>query len=96
MNKSNIISEKVTIIGIVPLDFNATDGSHICGFKIHYYRDKKDSENTIGKVYENAYLSKSDLSDKEKYEKKVYPIQATIEYEFVSLSKKPKPINIIF
>ena len=95
MNK-NVISEKVVIIGIIPLDFNATDGSHICGYKVHYYRDKKPTENVIGKVYENAYLSKLDLSDKELYEKKTYPISATIEYEFVSLSRKPKPINIVF
>lgn len=96
MNKSNIISEKVTIIGIAPLDFYATDGSHICGYKVHYYRDKKESENMIGKVYENAYLSRVDLSDKDKYERKTYPTTAIIEYEFVSLSKKPKPINIVF
>ena len=89
-----VISEKVNLISVIPLDFTATDGNRICGYTIHYYRDKKDGENVIGKVYEKIYLPQESLSDKDKYEKKSYPCIATIDYEFVSLTKKPKPIRV--
>lgn len=95
MNK-NTISEKVVIIGIVPLDFTASDGNHICGYTVHFYRDKKENENTIGKVYEKVYIPQDNLNDSVKYSKNTYPTSATIEYEFVSLTKKPKPIKIMF
>ena len=91
---NKIISEKVTIIGLVPLDFTASDGNHICGYTIHYYRDKKDNENAIGKVYEKVYLPKDDLSDKDRYSLKTFPCSASIDYEFVSLTRKPKPIKL--
>ena len=90
-----IISEKVNLISVIPLDFTASDGNHICGYTIHYYRDKKDGENAIGKVYEKIYLPQDNLNDSERYQKKVYPCSATIEYEFVSLTKKPRPIRVI-
>jgi len=93
MNKDNIISEKVTLISVVPFDFVTNDGSQIKGYNVHYFRDKKENENVFGKVYEKIYLP-SDLSDKDKYEKLLYPKSATIDFEFISLSKKPRPVRI--
>ena len=96
MKQENIITEKVTIIGLVALDFKSDDGKKICGYQIHYYTNPNEKEvNTIGKKYGKIYLAKDSLDDLDKYKSKSYPAQATIEFEFVSLDKKAKPIRIM-
>lgn len=98
MNNKNIFTEDVTIISVVPLDFTSSNGDKICGYTVHYFRDLSQSEKgkVIGKKYEKIYLSKERLDDKVKYETKIYPIKAKIDFAFESLSQKPKPIDIKF
>lgn len=90
------ITQKVTIIGVIPYNFQTKEGDKICGYRVHFYRDYEKSENGIGKKYESIYLSKENLDDIDKYKSKVYPIPATIEFEFISLDKKPRPIKVVF
>lgn len=93
---NKIFSEDVTIISVVPLDFSS-NGEKICGYTIHYYRELNDNEKdrTFGKKYEKIYLKKDSLDDIEKYKNKIYPYKTKIEFEFISLDKKPKPIRVI-
>lgn len=93
----NELKEKVTIIGIVPLNFKSDDGNEIKGFTIHAFRDKKDSENVIGKSYEKIFLKSDNVEeDTKKYALKTYPLPCVIEFEIVSLKSKPKAKKLIF
>lgn len=94
---NKIFSEDVTIISVVPLDFVTKEGDKICGYTIHYYRELREDEKerNIGKRYEKIYLNKDKLDDLDKYKNKTYPYKTKIDFEFVSLDKKPKPIRVI-
>jgi len=94
---NKIFKEEVTIINVVPLDFTSKDGDKICGYTIHYYRElnENEKERNIGKKYEKVYIAKDKLDDIDKYKNKLYPYKTTIEFEFVSLDQKPKPIRVV-
>lgn len=89
--------EEVTIIGVSPLDFVTKDGDKICGYTIHYYRElnENEKERSIGKKYEKIYINKDKLDDIDKYKSKIYPYKTAIEFEFIALDKKPKPIRVL-
>lgn len=94
---NKIFSEDVTVIGVVPLDFTTKEGDKICGYTVHYFRDLKEDEKdrNIGKKYEKVYISKEKLDDLDKYKSKLYPLKTKIDFEFISLDKKPKPIRVL-
>lgn len=97
-DKDNIVlTQDVTFISVVPLDFMSTDGSKICGYKIHYYCEVSESEKIriFGKQYGNIYIAKEKLDDLDKYKNKIYPIKGQIQFQITSLDKKPKPIKVM-
>ena len=92
----NNLKQDLTIISIVPLNFTTNNGDKISGFTIHAYRDAKDSDNVIGKVYEKFYLNSDNVDEEsKKYSSLIFPKKATIEFEFVDLKHKPKPKKLI-
>lgn len=93
---NKIITQKVTIIGVNAYDFKTKEGDKICGYRIHFYRDYSENESGIGKKYEYVFISKNSLDDLDFYKKKSYPTPATIEFEFVSLDRKPKALKVVF
>lgn len=97
--KNNVIKEEVNLIGVSVLDFKTTDNQKICGYKYYCSRPVKESEkdrNIYGNVVEEIFISRDNVDDKDKYKMKSYPCKAVIEFEIVSLNKKPKAINVIF
>ncbi len=93
----NVFSEDVTIISVIPLDFITKEGDKICGYTVHYFRDltENEKERTIGKKCEKIYLSKDSLDDLDRYKNQIYPRKAKIEFKFMSLNEKPKPIKVV-
>ena len=87
----------VTITGINVYNFKTDDGKSICGYRVFYYTDSKDDDkNIIGKKKSNIFLSRENLDNIDILKSKIYPIKAKIKFEFVSLDKKPKPLEILF
>ena len=93
---NKIFSEDVTVISVNPLDFTTKDGDKICGYTVHYYRELREDEKEriIGKKYEKIYINKDELDDIDKYKSKIYPLRTKIDFEFVSLDRKPRPIKV--
>lgn len=97
MKENNIIKQNVTILSIQILDFTTEDKSKICGYKVYYSRDLSEQEkvNCFGSKIESIFITSTDLSEVSKYKLQNYPLKATIDFEFVSFSRKPKPIKIV-
>ena len=96
--KENVIKEEVTLLGVSAMDFKTNDGSKICGYKYYCSRELKDSEkdgNFFGRKVEEIFIARDNIDDKDKYKMKTFPCKATIEFEFISLNKKPKAISVV-
>lgn len=96
--KENVIVQDVYLLEVKALDFKDNDGKKICGYSVFYYRDFSDREkdsNSCGKKVEKIFIVKDSIDDLDKYKNKIYPCKAQVQFEFVSLDKKPKPIKII-